>query len=218
MRGRLTRHPARRQTNWATGLSVVTQEVALEPIRSVSGPTFSWQIDFTNAAVQAQHGGEGTVVTRLLGKIVPAYLTKRQDDESNELYAILRWAFVCVQHIGGSLAVPDLFDNEELGSERIMFMRQHEVSPLQSDLFGGRGFFDDRRVSETLPNNVLTMRPRARHDEYTFDCTAKRKIDEDTHVALVVQAQDWAPDAPDPERFDLAWSAYVRMLVTRPAA
>lgn len=221
MRRRFSPRRVRRKTAWADGLSVVHAELPLGPLNGSTtlGATYGTSISFTSASVLAQHGGEGMVVARLLGSITPHFCTQTQDDTDNEAMVVLRWGFARIPRFATGITgvVPDFFSNGDLGSEDIMYMREHIVLPLFSDTFNGVGLPDDRRLFH--PGAPVTQPfplPRARYAEFGFDVGAKRRVDENQDIMLLLQGRILGSSPPDPTVIKLAWTAWIRMLVLRP--
>lgn len=210
------RKRVRRRTHWATGLSAWVEEIGLSPLNGVTGGTYFAAINFTNGAVLAAEGGEGMVVSRLVGSFTPHATTTVVDGDSFSRLVCLRWAFIRLTTVAaGAIAIPDLFNNDDLGGEDIMYMREHILLPLvnnASDETSGGGIYpDDRRATQAGANSEII--PRARFAQLEFDVTAKRRVDDNQSVQLVIEArQAGGYGPPDPERIDLQFSAWIRML------
>lgn len=210
----------RRQTYWADGLSALAEELTLSPLNGITGGTYNVAIDFTSSAVLSAEGGEGMVVARVVGSFVPHFVSALVDGNTLDRGGVLRLAFARItQAAAGATVFPDLFNSVDLGGEDIMWMRQHIIHPLADDAVPA--------ASVAFPNDVRLTRYANQPDVYgphqgatderrDFDVTAKRRVDEQQRVQLLLQFRQWPGyGAPDPTSFDLEFTAWARMLVLR---
>lgn len=209
----------RRQTHWATGFSSVAAELQLTPLNGTTGGTYNAALDFTSSGVISAEGGEGMVVARIVGSFVPHFMSTTVDGTPMDRGGVLRLGFARVfQANAGAIAFPDLFDNEDLGSEDIMWTRQHIMHKLEIDTYSGAGvaYPNDVRGNFVVQAGLdhFFGRAGAADEKRDFDISTKRRVDANQTVMLLMQARQWPGfGPPDPDLISLEFTAYARMLV-----
>lgn len=220
------RRGMRRRTLWSPGIILNFSEAfAMEAITDVGGGALGsgHAIELVGAGDLPYAGGEGTIVKRILGNVRPLITTQAGTLWQNAAFTIYQ-QIVKVTRPANSLVLqvarlaPTLLypHSAGLGSEDIMWTRHLEqpacvdanaFTDLQYLFFTDATTYNAPRKDYWDPKGLSA---------YDIDVNVSRRLDEDSQVFLVTQAQYWnAPQtaiSPDPY---IRYDGYIRELLQK---
>lgn len=157
----------KRRTNWVPGLNfgegvnfatiTLTVGVPNATVNSFTAP-------LTDTADLAQSGGEGALLTRLVGR----FMLFQSNTGVTPLPRFYRWAVFVADDAAGVIAVPDLYAVAGLASENIVLAGTELVSGLD--------------VQAAVNDSQLL-----RAGWVEVDTATSRRLDEDKHVYFTIQ-------------------------------
>jgi len=162
------RRGMKRRTNWVPGLNFgegINFAVLTLAVGTPSAAVNSITIPLTDSSDLAQSGGEGALLTRLVGR----FMLFQSNTGVTPLPRFYRWAVFVADDANGVIAVPDLYTVLGLASENLVLTGTELVCGLD--------------VQAAVNDSQL-----ARESWVEIDTSVSRRLDEDKHVYLTIQS------------------------------